>query len=63
MSGKGRLDCPDTVESAVHFLMKLAADGWGIKSVEYEIEHGKVAKSANRLPVEATLKIRLIPAN
>lgn len=55
------MDCPDTVESAVHFLMKLAADGWGIKSVEYEIEHGKATKNATRMPVGATLKIRLIP--
>lgn len=55
------MDSPDTVESAVHFLMKLAAEGWGVKGVKWSIEHGKPSKNGRRLPVGATLEVRLIP--
>lgn len=61
MSGRGRMEHPDTVESAVHFLMKLAAEGWGVKAVKWNIEHGKPNKAGRCLPVGATLEVRLIP--
>lgn len=61
MGARGRMDNPDTVEAAQHFLMKLAAEGWGVKSVKWEIEHGKATKNGRRIPVGATLVVHLVP--
>lgn len=61
MSGKSRIDTPDTVEMALHQLVKLQSEGWGTRRVEFEIDYGKPGKNAHRLPIGATLTIRLIP--
>lgn len=54
-----RLDPPDTVDLAVHWLLKLQAEGWSLEELHHSIAYQEVGK--NRLPYSATLTIKLIP--
>lgn len=61
MSVPKRIDSEDTVDTAVHFLHRLQAEGWGVASIVCEIDHAPAGK--HRLPVEAAVTITLIPAH
>jgi hypothetical protein len=58
---KNRMDMPDTVDQAIHFLQKLQAEGWGLKKVEFDIDYGKAHHKGVKMPVSATLEIKLLP--
>lgn len=62
LSEKHRLDAPDTIETAIHFLNKCATDGMGVESIEYRVDYGRTHKKAAQLPIGAMLVITLIPA-
>lgn len=55
-----RLDPADTLEGAIHLLHGLAEAGWAVERVEHTVAYAKV--QGRRLPVEAKLVVRLIPA-
>jgi hypothetical protein len=62
---KGRIDAADTIDTATHFLHRLAAEGWALASLEHEFQYGSPAPKdpkAPLLPIEAKLVITLIPA-
>ena len=61
MSDKRRIDAPDTIDFAIHYLLKLQSEGWGLAELEHEIDYGKPGKKTVHVPVGAVLKIRLIP--
>ncbi len=56
-----RLDAPDTVDAAIHLLAKLQAEGWVLGNIEHAVEYGTTHKSDRKLPVAATVHIRLLP--
>lgn len=58
---KPRIDAPDTIELAHHWLLKMASEGWGIRRLDTEIDYAKPTKNGHRLPVGATVTISLIP--
>lgn len=58
-----RLDSPDTVDTAIHFLAHLQAEGWGLAHLEQTIEYGQATKKGINIPVGATLTIRLRPSH
>lgn len=55
-----RIDFSDTIDEAVHFLHRLQAEGWGVASIQCEFDHSPLGK--HRIPVEATVTVKLIPA-
>lgn len=55
-----RIDAEDTVDLATHFLHRLQAEGWGVASIEHQVEYQSVG--ARKLPVGATVLVRLVPA-
>lgn len=57
-----RLDAEDTVDSALVFLRALQAEGWGVASLDHRVEHAVVKAGGRKLPVSATVTIRLVPA-
>lgn len=54
-----RMDGEDTVDSAVHFLQHLQAEGWAVRRSEHTVSYAEVGK--RRIPTAATLTIELIP--
>lgn len=56
-----RIDAADTVELALHWLTKLQAEGWALAELEHHIDHVPTGKGGRKLPVQATLTIRLTP--
>ena len=56
-----RMDGPDTVDLAIHWLTKLQSEGWALADLEHHIDHVPVGKGGRKLPVKATLTIRLVP--
>ena len=62
MSAPKRIDAPDTVDLAVHALLKLQAEGWGVTSMATEIDYGKPHKHGASLPVRAEVTVVLVPA-
>ena len=56
-----RTDAADTIDPAVHFLHRLQAEGWGVASIRCEFDHAPIGK--HRLPVEATVTVKLVPAH
>ncbi len=54
-----RTDPPDTVDLAIHWLLKLQAEGWSLESLTHTIEYGEVGK--HRLPYSAILTVTLTP--
>jgi len=56
-----RMDTPDTVDAAIHFLAHLQSEGWGVRSIECHLEHVAIKPGGRKLPVEATLTVRLTP--
>lgn len=57
-----RIDAEDTVDVATHFLMKLQSEGWGVADIEHHVEYGTVKSGSKRLPVGATVLVRLVPS-
>jgi hypothetical protein len=57
-----RLDAGDTIDVATHFLHRLQAEGWGVLDLEHHIEYVPTRPGGRKLPVEATVTIRLTPA-
>lgn len=60
---KRRLDGPDTVDAAIRLLAGLQADGWGAREVTYEVDYASVSPKHAKLPVAATVTVRLSPAH
>lgn len=58
-----RIDPEDTIDTAHHFLYRLAAEGWGVQSVKCDIDYEKPGRKARRLPVEATVVVKLRPTH
>lgn len=56
-----RIDAEDTVDTAVHFLHRLQVDGWAVTAVACDIDYHALGK--HRLPVEATVTVKLVPAH
>ncbi len=56
---KGRVSLEDTVDAAIHLLHKMQSEGWGMETLESEIDYAEVGKT--RLPVGATVTVRLVP--
>jgi len=56
-----RVDAADTVDPVIHFLHRLQAEGWGVRSMTHEVDYERVGNGA-RLPVEATVLIKLEPS-
>ena len=54
-----RLDAESTVDNAVHFLHRLQAEGWCVADIRCEFDHAPLGK--HRIPVEATVTVKLIP--
>lgn len=50
-----------SIETAIHFLLKIQSEGWVLESMEYLIDHSRPRPEGPRLPVEAALIIRLAP--
>lgn len=57
-----RIDSSDTIDEATHYLHRLQSAGWGLQSIEHEIEYGSASPKSPKLPIRATVTIRLIPA-
>lgn len=57
-----RLDAEDTVESALVFLRSLQADGWGVSTLDHRVEYAPVKAGSKKLPIGATVTIRLVPS-
>ena len=62
MNDKKRMDAPDTVDLALHWLAKLQSEGWGVERVETDIDYGRASKHGIKLPISAMLTIRLSPS-
>lgn len=58
---KRRIDPPDTLDAAIRLLAGLQADGWGLLAVEHHVEYGQPGDKTRRIPVSATVTIRLAP--
>ena len=56
-----RLDAPDTLDGVIRFVAGLQADGWGVKDTNYEVEYASVSPKHRKMPVGATVVIRLTP--
>lgn len=56
-----RLDGEDTVDVVTHFLHRWQAEGFGVKDVACDVEYAAVKPGARRLPVQATVTVRLVP--
>lgn len=57
-----RLDAEQTVDSALVFIRSLQAEGWGIAHLEHHIEYASLKPGSKKLPVGATVAIRLVPS-
>jgi hypothetical protein len=51
----------DTVDNATHFLHRLQADGWAIKSIDTDFDYASTTPKSPKFPVEATITIKLLP--
>lgn len=56
-----RMDGADTIEMAVHYIAKMASEGWVLDNLEHQIEYAQLSPKAPRLPMKATVTITLIP--
>jgi hypothetical protein len=54
-----RIDPPDTVDQAVHWLIALQAEGWGMVDISQHMDYATVGKQS--LPVTAQVTITLRP--
>lgn len=57
-----RIEPSDTVDTAIHFLHRLAADGWAVQSIVCGIDSQAPSAKGVKVPIEATVTVRLIPA-
>ena len=57
-----RIDAADTIDAATHFLHRLQADGWGLEALACDIEYQSPRPGARKLPIAATVTVRLTPA-
>jgi hypothetical protein len=46
----------------IHFLSRLQSEGWGVAQMTHEVIYGTPGKSGPKLPIEATVTVRLVPA-
>ena len=57
-----RVTAEDTVDSAIHMLHKMQAEGWGMESLNAEVEYAKVGDSKPvKIPVATVVTVRLVP--
>ncbi len=54
-----RIDGEDTVDIATHLLHRLQAEGFAVKSCDWDVTYEQVGKI--QLPVGATVVVELIP--
>jgi hypothetical protein len=57
-----RIDTADTIDPVIGLLLRLQAEGWGLETVEHSIDYGRPGDKARRIPVAATVTVRLTPA-
>jgi len=57
-----RLDAEQTVDSALVFIRSLQAEGWGVAHMEHHVEYASLKSGSKRLPIGATVTIRLTPS-
>lgn len=57
-----RLSAEETVDPVIHFLSRLQSEGWGVAQMTHEVIYGTPGKSGLKLPIEATVTVRLVPA-
>lgn len=57
-----RLDAEDTIDTALVTIRALQVAGWGVDSVNHQVEYAQLKPGGKKLPVGAVLTIRLIPA-
>lgn len=58
---KRRMESPETIDVALHWLMKLQSEGWALAGIEYTIAYLPATKHSHRTPSGATLIARLVP--
>lgn len=58
---KRRMDAPDTVDLALHWLTNLQSEGWHLVSIKHAIDYGTVTKHGPKMPYAATLTVHLAP--
>jgi len=58
---KRRMDAPDTIDAAIHYLSKLQSEGWGLARIEHSVDYASATKKGKQLPVGATVTIELVP--
>ncbi len=56
-----RIDGEDTVDNSTHRLHRLQADGWAVREEHLEFEYAELKPGGARVPIGATLTVRLIP--
>lgn len=57
-----RIDAPDTVEAVVRLLTGLQVEGWGAKHITYEVDYAAPSPKHRKVPVGATVTVRLVPS-
>ncbi len=55
------MDAEDTMESAIHFLQHLSAEGWVLARMDHTIEYRRPHQNHRRLPIGAVVTVRLKP--
>lgn len=58
---KKHLDLPDTLDPVIGLLHRLQVEGWGLDELEHTIDYGRPGEKARRIPVAATVTVRLTP--
>jgi hypothetical protein len=57
------MDPEDTMESAIHFLQHLGAEGWVVAGIDHRVEFKRPHPRHRRLPYAATVTVRLKPSH
>jgi hypothetical protein len=56
-----RIDGADTVDTATHFLHRLQAEGWVLDELEHFVEYSSPTAKGQKMPISATVTVRLSP--
>lgn len=57
-----RVDAEDTIDVVTRFFLHWQAEGFGVSDVECHVEYEAPKPGARKLPIEATVTVRLIPS-
>lgn len=56
-----RVDAQDTIDIVTGFLHRCQAEGWCLEGFEHEIDYYAKHEKDPKLPIGATVTIRLVP--